>query len=33
MPEDEAITAAMRIGTRNAELIEWGLDYARGAEP
>lgn len=29
MGEDEAIEAAMRIGLRGADLMEWGLDYAR----
>jgi protein tyrosine phosphatase (PTP) superfamily phosphohydrolase (DUF442 family) len=27
--EDDAITQAMRVGLRSAELMEWGLDYAR----
>jgi protein tyrosine phosphatase (PTP) superfamily phosphohydrolase (DUF442 family) len=29
MAEDEAVEAAMRIGLRGADLMEWGLDYAR----
>jgi len=29
MSEDEAVEAAMRIGLRGADLLEWGLDYAR----
>lgn len=29
MPEDAAIEAAMRIGLRGADLLEWGLEYAR----
>lgn len=29
MSEDEAVTAAMRVGLRGADLLEWGLDYAR----
>ncbi|NOT08291.1 MAG: hypothetical protein HOP28_08795 [Gemmatimonadales bacterium] len=29
MSEDEAVNAAMRIGLRGADLLEWGLDYAR----
>jgi uncharacterized protein (TIGR01244 family) len=29
MEEDDAIDAAMRIGLRSAELMEWGLRYAR----
>jgi protein tyrosine phosphatase (PTP) superfamily phosphohydrolase (DUF442 family) len=27
--EEEAVNAAMRMGTRSTELIEWALDYAR----
>ncbi len=27
--EEDAIGQAMRIGLRSAELLEWGLDYAR----
>ena len=29
MGEDEAVEAAMGIGLRGADLMEWGLDYAR----
>ena len=29
MEEDDAVALAMRIGLRGAELMEWGLDYAR----
>jgi len=29
MSEDEAVEAAMKIGLRGADLLEWGLDYAR----
>jgi protein tyrosine phosphatase (PTP) superfamily phosphohydrolase (DUF442 family) len=29
MEEDEAVETAMRIGLRGADLMEWGLDYAR----
>jgi protein tyrosine phosphatase (PTP) superfamily phosphohydrolase (DUF442 family) len=29
MPEEEAIDEAMRVGLRSAEMMEWGLDYAR----
>ncbi|HEV8149764.1 MAG TPA: hypothetical protein VGP61_06225 [Gemmatimonadales bacterium] len=29
MSEDDAVDAAMRIGLRGADLLEWGLDYAR----
>ncbi len=27
--EEEAVNAAMRMGTRGMELIEWALDYVR----
>lgn len=27
--EEDAVTMAMRIGTRSAELIEWALQYVR----
>lgn len=33
MDEQAAIDAAMRIGLRSAELMEWGLDYARRHRP
>ncbi len=29
MGEQDAVDAAMRIGLRSAELMEWGIDYAR----
>ncbi len=29
MDEQAAIDAAMRVGLRSAELMDWGLDYAR----
>lgn len=29
MGEDEAVEAAMRVGLRGVDLMEWGLDYAR----
>ena len=29
LTEDDATTQAMRIGLRSADLLEWGLDYAR----
>jgi protein tyrosine phosphatase (PTP) superfamily phosphohydrolase (DUF442 family) len=29
MKEDDATEAAMRIGLRGADLLDWGLDYAR----
>jgi protein tyrosine phosphatase (PTP) superfamily phosphohydrolase (DUF442 family) len=29
MEEEDAVDAAMRVGLRSAELMEWGLEYAR----
>jgi len=29
LDEQAAVDAAMRVGLRSAELLEWGLDYAR----
>jgi protein tyrosine phosphatase (PTP) superfamily phosphohydrolase (DUF442 family) len=29
MEEQDAIEQAMRVGLRSAEVMEWGLDYAR----
>jgi protein tyrosine phosphatase (PTP) superfamily phosphohydrolase (DUF442 family) len=29
LEEDDAVDAAMRVGLRSAELMEWGLGYAR----
>lgn len=29
MTEDAAVEAAMKVGLRGADLLEWGLDYAR----
>ena len=29
MEEEDAMGQAMRVGLRSAELMEWGLDYAR----
>lgn len=29
MSEDDAVEAAMQVGLRGADLLEWGLDYAR----
>jgi protein tyrosine phosphatase (PTP) superfamily phosphohydrolase (DUF442 family) len=29
MEEEEAVDQAMRVGLRSAEMMEWGLDYAR----
>jgi protein tyrosine phosphatase (PTP) superfamily phosphohydrolase (DUF442 family) len=37
MDEQDAVDQAMRVGLRSAEMMEWGLDYARrkqtGTEP
>jgi protein tyrosine phosphatase (PTP) superfamily phosphohydrolase (DUF442 family) len=33
MEEQDAIDQAMRVGLRNAEYLEWGLDYARRNRP
>jgi protein tyrosine phosphatase (PTP) superfamily phosphohydrolase (DUF442 family) len=29
MSEDAAVAAAMKVGLRAADLLEWGLEYAR----
>lgn len=29
LEEEDAVGQAMRVGLRSAELLEWGLDYAR----
>ncbi len=29
LSEDDAVEAATRVGLRGADLLEWGLDYAR----
>lgn len=29
MEEEDAVNAAMRIGLRSAELMEWAVEYAR----
>jgi protein tyrosine phosphatase (PTP) superfamily phosphohydrolase (DUF442 family) len=29
LEEEDAVAQAMRVGLRNADLMEWGLDYAR----
>ncbi len=29
LDEEDAVNQAMRIGLRSADLLEWGLDYAR----
>jgi protein tyrosine phosphatase (PTP) superfamily phosphohydrolase (DUF442 family) len=31
--EEDAVNQAMRVGLRSAELMEWGLDYARRNRP
>jgi protein tyrosine phosphatase (PTP) superfamily phosphohydrolase (DUF442 family) len=28
LPEDQAVEAAMRIGLRGADVLQWGLDYS-----
>ncbi len=33
MTEDTAIETAMRTGLRGADVLEWGLDYARRKAP
>lgn len=33
MGEQEATDAAMRVGLRSAEFMEWGLNYARTHQP
>jgi protein tyrosine phosphatase (PTP) superfamily phosphohydrolase (DUF442 family) len=33
MDEDEAVLEAMRVGLRSAELLEWGVKYARRHKP
>jgi protein tyrosine phosphatase (PTP) superfamily phosphohydrolase (DUF442 family) len=33
MEEQDAIEQAMRVGLRNAEYLEWGLDYVRRNQP
>ena len=29
MSQDDAVSLAMRVGLRGADLLEWGLEYAR----
>ena len=29
LEEQDAVDQAMRVGLRSAEMLEWGLDYAR----
>lgn len=33
LEEDDAVGQAMRVGLRSAELMEWGVDYARRNQP
>ncbi len=33
MSEEEAVEAAMAVGLRGPDLLEWGLDYARRKSP
>jgi protein tyrosine phosphatase (PTP) superfamily phosphohydrolase (DUF442 family) len=33
MDEQDAVDQAMRVGLRSAEIMEWGLDYARRHRP
>lgn len=33
LEEDDAVAQAMRVGLRSAELMEWGVDYARRHQP
>jgi protein tyrosine phosphatase (PTP) superfamily phosphohydrolase (DUF442 family) len=33
LDEPDAIDLAMRVGLRSAEMMEWGLDYARRNRP
>jgi protein tyrosine phosphatase (PTP) superfamily phosphohydrolase (DUF442 family) len=33
LDEEDAVNQAMRVGLRSAELLEWGLDYARRHHP
>ncbi|HET9726100.1 MAG TPA: sulfur transferase domain-containing protein [Gemmatimonadales bacterium] len=33
LEEEDAVDQAMRVGLRSAELMEWGLDYARRHRP
>jgi protein tyrosine phosphatase (PTP) superfamily phosphohydrolase (DUF442 family) len=30
--EEDAVNAAMRMGTRNAELVEWALEYVKSQQ-
>lgn len=33
MTEEQAVDAATRVGLRSAELLDWGLQYARARRP
>jgi protein tyrosine phosphatase (PTP) superfamily phosphohydrolase (DUF442 family) len=33
LAEEDAVGQAMRVGLRSADLLEWGLDYARRRSP
>ena len=33
LEEEAAVEQAMRVGLRSAEMMEWGLDYARRHQP
>ena len=33
LEEQDAVERAMRVGLRSAEMMEWGLDYARRNQP
>lgn len=33
MEEQDAVDQAMQVGLRSAEMMEWGLDYARRHQP
>jgi protein tyrosine phosphatase (PTP) superfamily phosphohydrolase (DUF442 family) len=33
LEEQDAVDQAMRVGLRSAEIMEWGLDYARRNQP
>jgi protein tyrosine phosphatase (PTP) superfamily phosphohydrolase (DUF442 family) len=33
LDEEDAVNQAMRVGLRSAEMLEWGLDYARRHHP
>jgi protein tyrosine phosphatase (PTP) superfamily phosphohydrolase (DUF442 family) len=33
LEEEDAVAQAMRVGLRSAELMEWGLEYARRNQP